>query len=58
MEILDLFKKMRCPNEIKPEVYDIHSPRILEVSEIEGLLERALGVLFLPGSFRSAPTAD
>src|SRR5258708_2965569 len=45
MEILDAFKKVKYPNEIGPGIYDIHSPRIPEVSEIEALLRRSLDVL-------------
>jgi 5-methyltetrahydropteroyltriglutamate--homocysteine methyltransferase len=45
MELLDAFRRFRYPNEIGPGVYDIHSPRVPAAEEIEGLLERALGVL-------------
>jgi 5-methyltetrahydropteroyltriglutamate--homocysteine methyltransferase len=38
MELLDAFKTYRYPNEIGPGVYDIHSPRVPEVSEMVSLL--------------------
>ena len=34
MELLDAFKTYKYPNEIGPGVYDIHSPRVPEVSEM------------------------
>jgi 5-methyltetrahydropteroyltriglutamate--homocysteine methyltransferase len=45
MELLDAFERVRYPNEIGPGVYDIHSPRVPEESEIEHLLAKALEVL-------------
>jgi 5-methyltetrahydropteroyltriglutamate--homocysteine methyltransferase len=45
MEILHSFEKFRYPNEIGPGVYDIHSPRVPEESEIETMLRRACEVL-------------
>ena len=45
MELLDAFDRVRYPNEIGPGVYDIHSPRVPENSEIENLLQKALEVL-------------
>ena len=42
MELLDAFGKFKYPNEIGPGVYDIHSPRIPSVEEIERLLNKAL----------------
>jgi 5-methyltetrahydropteroyltriglutamate--homocysteine methyltransferase len=45
MELLDAFGAFRYPNEIGPGVYDIHSPRVPSVAEIEALLERALTVI-------------
>jgi 5-methyltetrahydropteroyltriglutamate--homocysteine methyltransferase len=45
MELLDAFYRVRYPNEIGPGVYDIHSPRVPENSEIEHLLAKALEVL-------------
>jgi 5-methyltetrahydropteroyltriglutamate--homocysteine methyltransferase len=41
MEVLDAFVDVTYPNEIGPGVYDIHSPRVPSVEEIEGLLELA-----------------
>jgi 5-methyltetrahydropteroyltriglutamate--homocysteine methyltransferase len=42
MEVLDAFAgDLDYPNEIGPGVYDIHSPRIPPVEEIERLLESA-----------------
>lgn len=42
MEVLDAFTdETSYPNEIGPGVYDIHSPRVPSVEEIEGLLELA-----------------
>ncbi|HEX7324658.1 MAG TPA: 5-methyltetrahydropteroyltriglutamate--homocysteine S-methyltransferase, partial [Rhodanobacteraceae bacterium] len=45
MELLDAFASFHYPNEIGPGVYDIHSPRVPEVAEMTGLLERARKVL-------------
>ena len=42
MEVLDAFSSSRpYPNDIGPGVYDIHSPRVPSVEEIERLLELA-----------------
>ncbi|HEV7461358.1 MAG TPA: 5-methyltetrahydropteroyltriglutamate--homocysteine S-methyltransferase [Solirubrobacteraceae bacterium] len=42
MEVLDAFAgELDYPNDIGPGVYDIHSPRVPSVEEIEDLLERA-----------------
>ncbi len=41
MELLDAFKSFKYPNEIGPGVYDIHSPRVPEVSEMTNLLSLA-----------------
>jgi 5-methyltetrahydropteroyltriglutamate--homocysteine methyltransferase len=41
MELLDAFKTYRYPNEIGPGVYDIHSPRVPETSEMTDLLKLA-----------------
>jgi 5-methyltetrahydropteroyltriglutamate--homocysteine methyltransferase len=41
MELLDAFRDYRYPNEIGPGVYDIHSPRVPEISEMTGLLKLA-----------------
>ena len=41
MELLDAFVKFSYPNEIGPGVYDIHSPRVPEASEMLELLKKA-----------------
>ncbi len=41
MELLDAFEDYAYPNEIGPGVYDIHSPRIPTVDEMQDLLVRA-----------------
>ncbi|MBI1650447.1 5-methyltetrahydropteroyltriglutamate--homocysteine S-methyltransferase [Hyphomicrobium sulfonivorans] len=41
MELLDAFVDYRYPNEIGPGVYDIHSPRVPDVSEMVDLLQKA-----------------
>lgn len=45
MELLDVFATHGYPNEVGPGVYDIHSPRIPSVDEMEALLLRAAAVL-------------
>ncbi|HVJ46319.1 MAG TPA: 5-methyltetrahydropteroyltriglutamate--homocysteine S-methyltransferase, partial [Luteolibacter sp.] len=45
MELLEAFSDFNYPNEIGPGVYDIHSPRIPTVAEMERLLEKASAVL-------------
>ncbi len=45
MELLDAFVRYQYPNEIGPGVWDIHSPRVPSVEEMEALLEKALKVL-------------
>ncbi|MES2316860.1 MAG: 5-methyltetrahydropteroyltriglutamate--homocysteine S-methyltransferase [Pseudomonadota bacterium] len=45
MELLDGFGKFRYPNEIGPGVYDIHSPRVPGVDEMERLLRKAVQVI-------------
>ena len=45
MELLDSFVNYKYPNHIGPGVYDIHSPRIPGLQEMEKLLEKALQVL-------------
>lgn len=45
MELLDVFKEFDYPNDIGPGVYDIHSPRIPTVEEIEHLIEKATAYL-------------
>lgn len=42
MALLGTFQQQAYPNEIGPGVWDIHSPRIPDTSEITDLLERAL----------------
>lgn len=41
MELLDVFEKFNYPNDIGPGVYDIHSPLVPPVDEMEKLLEKA-----------------
>lgn len=41
MELLDAFVKFSYPNEIGPGVYDIHSPRVPDESEMLELLKKA-----------------
>jgi 5-methyltetrahydropteroyltriglutamate--homocysteine methyltransferase len=45
MELLESGAAAAYPNEIGPGVYDIHSPRIPSVEEIEALLGKAAAVL-------------
>ncbi|MFD2255117.1 5-methyltetrahydropteroyltriglutamate--homocysteine S-methyltransferase [Luteolibacter algae] len=45
MELLDAFVDFRYPNEIGPGVYDIHSPRVPTVKEMENLIEKAGGLI-------------
>ncbi len=45
MELLDGFGKFSYPNEIGPGVYDIHSPRVPGVDEMERLLRKAARVI-------------
>ena len=45
MELLDVFVDFKYPNEIGPGVYDIHSPRVPSLEEIENLLKKAKNVL-------------
>jgi 5-methyltetrahydropteroyltriglutamate--homocysteine methyltransferase len=45
MELLDAFERFRYPSEIGPGVYDIHSPRVPDVEEIVGRLQKALARL-------------
>ena len=45
MDILEAFIDFKYPNEIGPGVYDIHSPRVPSVEEMEFLLGKALDVL-------------
>jgi 5-methyltetrahydropteroyltriglutamate--homocysteine methyltransferase len=45
MRLLDAFAKFKYPNEIGPGVYDIHSPRVPDTSEMTDLLQRAVKVV-------------
>lgn len=45
MELLEAFVEFKYPNEIGPGVYDIHSPRVPSVEEMENLLLKAGAVL-------------
>ena len=45
MELLDAFVNFRYPNEIGPGVYDIHSPRIPAMQEMEELVRKAESVI-------------
>ncbi|MDR2625946.1 MAG: 5-methyltetrahydropteroyltriglutamate--homocysteine S-methyltransferase [Zoogloeaceae bacterium] len=45
MELLRAFGNFHYPNAIGPGVYDIHSPRVPPVAEIEALLTKALSVI-------------
>ncbi|MGY3443398.1 5-methyltetrahydropteroyltriglutamate--homocysteine S-methyltransferase [Bradyrhizobium sp. USDA 4473] len=41
MELLDAFRNYKYPNQIGPGVYDIHSPRVPETSEMTELMALA-----------------
>ena len=41
MELLDAFVHFKCPNQIGPGVYDIHSPNIPTQAHIEQLMKKA-----------------
>lgn len=45
MELLDGFGEFAYPNDIGPGVYDIHSPRVPKVEEMQRLLRKARGVI-------------
>ncbi len=45
MELLDAFADFKYPNEIGPGVYDIHSPRVPEITEMLRLMRKAKNVL-------------
>ncbi len=45
MELLQAFVDFKYPNEIGPGVYDIHSPRVPKVEEMERLMRKAEAVL-------------
>lgn len=41
MDLLDVFRDLDYPGEIGPRLYDIHSPRVPSVDELEALLKLA-----------------
>lgn len=45
MELLSTFARVGYPNGVGPGVYDVHSPAVPSVVEIEGLLRKALAAL-------------
>jgi len=45
MEVLDAFRRVQYSNAIGPGIYDIHSPQIPQLAEMEALLGRALQVI-------------
>ncbi len=45
MELLEAFVDFRYPAEIGPGVYDIHSPRVPAIAEMQNLMHKALDVL-------------
>ncbi|MFC5457837.1 5-methyltetrahydropteroyltriglutamate--homocysteine S-methyltransferase [Prosthecobacter fluviatilis] len=45
MELLGAFVDFHYPNEIGPGVYDIHSPRVPSVAEMENLMRKAEAVI-------------
>jgi 5-methyltetrahydropteroyltriglutamate--homocysteine methyltransferase len=45
MELLGAFVDFKYPNEIGPGVYDIHSPRVPKVAEMENLMRKAEAVI-------------
>jgi 5-methyltetrahydropteroyltriglutamate--homocysteine methyltransferase len=45
MELLDVFADFKYPNEIGPGVYDIHSPRVPNSTEMVDLLKKAKAVI-------------
>lgn len=45
IKLLDAFVDYKYPNEIGPGVYDIHSPRVPSVEEMEQLLRKMIDVL-------------
>ena len=45
MELLSAFADFAYPNEIGPGLYDLHSPRVPSVAELEDLLLRAAAVI-------------
>ena len=45
MDLLEAFRDFKYPNGIGPGVWDIHSPRVPDESEMVSLLEKATGLL-------------
>jgi 5-methyltetrahydropteroyltriglutamate--homocysteine methyltransferase len=45
MELLTSFSRFKYPNEIGPGVWDIHSPRVPSIEEMQALLEAAAKVI-------------
>lgn len=45
MQLLDAFAEFQYPNDIGPGLYDIHSPRVPSLAEMQQLLQRALQVV-------------
>ncbi len=45
MDLLEAFVQFRYPNEVGPGLWDIHSPRVPEASEMLALLRKAAAVL-------------
>ena len=45
MELLEAFADFRYPNEVGPGVWDIHSPRVPEITEMVNLIRKAAAVL-------------
>ena len=45
MEVLQGFQTFEYPNDIGPGIWDIHSPRIPSVEEMQSLLEQAMAVI-------------
>lgn len=43
--LLATFHEHPYPNEIGPGVYDIHSPRVVQVGEVKDMLDKALAVI-------------
>lgn len=48
MELFKAFQQFSYPNDLGPGVYDIHSPCIPSVNEIEDLIQKALKHISLP----------
>ncbi len=58
MDLLQGFATFQYPNEIGPGVYDIHSPRVPSVAQIEGLLRKAATVVKCKKTFGLTQTTD